>query len=257
MEWEKLHYSGIRTHDNCNTSQTHQPLKNARQATNNSGDDHPEYQSATQTPDRRKWEMRNGNSGSGEMEEGTLLFCYSMSIHALTVRSFLPASWHKRNTQQLCIMVCKLIFFIIVNCSYLPTLDFFMQCTDIQYLSHNTIIVLMELCKMPVWECVNYSSHAQSGGNVQTYCDKVNTLQFSATVSADLCLVLIYAYCFPTRRTTMHMSLHCPLLHCLAYTRPPHSCVCASISPFPHFPFLISHFPFLLLEWPSLVPSRK
>ena len=33
----------------------------------------------------------------------------SMSIHAITERTSLPDSWHKRGMQQHCIMVCKLI----------------------------------------------------------------------------------------------------------------------------------------------------
>ena len=83
MEWEKLHYSGIRTHDNCNTSQTHQPLKNARQATNNSGDDHPEYQSATQNSRQKKmrnekWKFRKW--GNGRRYTAVLL----LNVHSCT-----------------------------------------------------------------------------------------------------------------------------------------------------------------------------
>ena len=38
-----------------------------------------------------------------------------MSIHALTERSSLPDSWHKRGMQQHCIMVCKLHFWQLVS----------------------------------------------------------------------------------------------------------------------------------------------
>ena len=100
-----------------------------------------------------------------------LMFCYCshlfrMSIHAITERSSLPDSWHKRGMQQHCIMVCKLIlsrsssctfgsllaslkFIESVNCSYFPTL----------YRSHFEISSCSHLhCYGYTYICLTYST---------------------------------------------------------------------------------------------------
>ena len=69
------------------------------------------------------------NEEMGKWEEATLHFTQqtadvlllqssdvmrnSMSIHALTERSYLPDSWHQRGMQWHCITACKLILSII------------------------------------------------------------------------------------------------------------------------------------------------